>query len=85
MCKVPFILCQCSYLFSLQPFARAPFMNLSRPTRKRAPSLKTWVVENHDLGKRHKIWAKLHCPPNFFQLIRQWSELHSDVNKCNLK
>ena len=24
------------------------------------------VLENHDLGKRHKIWAKLHCPPNFF-------------------
>ena len=23
------------------------------------------VLENHDLGKHHKIWAKLHCPPNF--------------------
>ena len=20
----------------------------------------------HDLGKRHKIWAKLYCPPKFF-------------------
>ena len=19
------------------------------------------LLENHDLGKRHKIWAKLHC------------------------
>ena len=24
------------------------------------------VLENHDLGKRYKIWEKLHCPPNFF-------------------
>ena len=23
------------------------------------------VLENYDLGKRHKIWAKLHCPPYF--------------------
>ena len=23
------------------------------------------VLENHDLGKRHKIWAKLHCPKIF--------------------
>ena len=30
------------------------------------------VLENHDLGKRHKIWAKLHCPPKFFWLIRLW-------------
>ena len=28
------------------------------------------VLENHDLGKRHKIWTKLHCPPNFFGLVR---------------
>ena len=24
------------------------------------------VIKNHDLGKRHKIWAKFYCPPNFF-------------------
>ena len=24
------------------------------------------MLENHDLGKRHKIWAKLHCLPKFF-------------------
>ena len=24
------------------------------------------VLENNDLGKRHKIWEKLHCPPYFF-------------------
>ena len=24
------------------------------------------VLENYDLGKRHKIWAKLHWPPYFF-------------------
>ena len=23
------------------------------------------VLENYDLGKRHKIWAKRHCPPIF--------------------
>ena len=23
------------------------------------------VLENYDLGKRHKIWAKLHCPHIF--------------------
>ena len=23
------------------------------------------VLENHDLGKFHKIWAKLHCPQVF--------------------
>ena len=24
------------------------------------------MLENHDLGKHHKIWAKLHCLPKFF-------------------
>ena len=24
------------------------------------------VLENHDLGKRHEIWAKLYCPTKFF-------------------
>ena len=24
------------------------------------------VLENHDLGKRQKVWAKLHCPQIFF-------------------
>ena len=30
------------------------------------------VLKNHDLGKRHKIWAKL-PPPNFFELVLLWS------------
>ena len=28
------------------------------------------VLENPDLGKRHKIWAKPHRPPNCFWLVR---------------
>ena len=24
------------------------------------------MLENHDLGKPHKIWAKIHCPHKFF-------------------
>ena len=28
------------------------------------------MLENHDLGKRPQIWAKIHCPPKFFFLVR---------------
>ena len=29
------------------------------------------VLKNQDLHKRDKIWAKLYCFPNFFELVRQ--------------
>ena len=35
------------------------------------------VAAPFDLGKRHKIWAKLHCPPKFFGLVRLWSLVRS--------
>ena len=41
------------------------------------------VLENYDLGKRHKIWAKLHCP-HIFWLVRQCDQLmilHSSVTQ----
>ena len=40
------------------------------------------VLENYDLGKRHKIWAKLHCP-HIFLTGTPMQPINDIALKCN--